>query len=265
MSGYRRCRLTQSRGCSLISAIKGSFTGRTKDWPTAYPDIVAAADANDWAWIIKMGRGLFNLAGHGSIRDAGISEQDAEDHFKKKLSWHQELLLLKQKFIKKCIDSRSDHWTTLEAKDKQDLQDYIVLQQFREDQKRALRSLKAYLTSAAAKKGERGSELTALLSSTTTTEIINGEFDTIKPEYMAKVWHAPAVVKFADLLELLEGKGRTGSGSFWSSMQEPIRHVHPERKGPKVTYTEADSELKDIWAILVKQYSDDVQGLAMLA
>ena len=54
--------------------ITGTFTGNTKDWRNAYTTIVATADAHGWAWIIKMGRKLFNLAGHGSIIDADITD-----------------------------------------------------------------------------------------------------------------------------------------------------------------------------------------------
>ena len=242
--------------------ISGTFTGNTKDWSAAYTNIVATADAHGWAWIIKMGKQLFNLAGHGSIKDADITDDQAESHFNKGYSaWRQEMSVMKQEICKKHIDTRSGVYTQLEDTEKKELREYIIFREFCNAQKKALRSLKAFLTSTTAKKGARGSELTAILSTPTVREIIDGDFTRIRKDDITQVWHTPAVTKFADILELLEGKGRSGAGSFWSSMQESIRSVNPMKKGTPATFTDADTELKETWQILAKQYKDDVEGL----
>ena len=44
-------------------------------------------------------------------------------------------------------------------------------------------------------------------------------------------------------------------------MQESIRSVNPMKKGTPATFTDADTELKETWQILAKQYKDDVEGL----
>ena len=125
--------------------INGTFTGNTKDWSAAYTTIVATVDAHGWAWIIKMGRHLFNLAGHGSINDADITDEQAETHFNKGYNaWRQEMTVMRQEICKKHIDTRSEEYTQLEDKEKKDLREYIIFREFCNAQKKALRSLKAF-------------------------------------------------------------------------------------------------------------------------
>jgi DNA/RNA-binding domain of Phe-tRNA-synthetase-like protein len=63
------------------------------------------------------------------------------------------------------------------------------------------------------------------------TSIINGENEKIDLETVEQIWDMPVVQIWADILALFEGKGRSGSSSFWSMMCAAVKSVNPKIKG----------------------------------
>jgi hypothetical protein len=65
------------------------------------------------------------------------------------------------------------------------------------------------------------------------TSIINGEMEEIDLETADQIWYMPVVKLWEDILALFEGKGRSGSSSFWSIMCAAIKSVNPNDKSRK--------------------------------
>jgi hypothetical protein len=55
------------------------------------------------------------------------------------------------------------------------------------------------------------------------TSIINGEHENIDLDMAEKIWEMSVVKLWADILALFEGKGQSGSSSFWSMMWHRMR------------------------------------------
>jgi hypothetical protein len=66
----------------------------------------------------------------------------------------------------------------------------------------------------------------------------------------------PVVQLWADILALFEGKGRSGSSSFWSMMCAAVKSVNPKIKGHPGDFAVARNDLQQAWQGLLK----DVPG-----
>ena len=69
-----------------------------------------------------------------------------------------------------------------------------------------------------------------------------------------KIWYMPVVKLWTDILTLFEGKGRSGSSSFWSIMCAAIKSVNPNDKSTSQTsdFALARNELQSAWQNLKK-------------
>jgi hypothetical protein len=79
------------------------------------------------------------------------------------------------------------------------------------------------------------------------TCIINGENEKIDLETAEQIWDMPVVWLWADILELFEGKGRSGSSSFWSMMCSTVKSVNPKIKGHPGDFAVAHNDLQQAW------------------
>ena len=74
----------------------------------------------------------------------------------------------------------------------------------------------------------------------------------------------PVVRLWADILALFEGKGRSGSSSFWSMMCAAVKSVNPKIKGHPGDFTVACNDLQQAWHGLLKMYQDENKPLEAL-
>jgi hypothetical protein len=96
------------------------------------------------------------------------------------------------------------------------------------------------------------------------TSIINGENEKIDLETAEQIWDMPVVQLWADILALFEGKGRSGSSSFWSMMCAAVKSVNPKIKGHPGDFTVARNDLQQAWHGLLKMYQDENKTLKAL-
>jgi len=78
-----------------------------------------------------------------------------------------------------------------------------------------------------------------------------------------KIWYMPVVKLWTDILTLFEGKGRSGSSSFWSIMCAAIKSVNPNDKSTSQTsdFALARNELQSAWQNLKKMYENESSPL----
>jgi hypothetical protein len=70
---------------------------------------------------------------------------------------------------------------------------------------------------------------------------------------------------WADILALFEGKGRSGSSSFWSMMcAAAVKSVNPKIKGFPGDFAVARNDLQQAWHGLLKMYQDENRPLEAL-
>jgi hypothetical protein len=74
----------------------------------------------------------------------------------------------------------------------------------------------------------------------------------------------PVVKLWADILALFEGKGRSGSSSFWSMMYAEVKSVNPKLKGHPGDFAVARNDLQQAWHGLLKMYQDENKPLEAL-
>ena len=96
------------------------------------------------------------------------------------------------------------------------------------------------------------------------TCIINGENEKIDLETAEQIWDMPVVRLWADILALFEGKGRSGSSSFWSMMCAAVKSVNPKIKGHPGDFAVARNDLQQAWHGLLKMYQDKNKPLEAL-
>ena len=83
-------------------------------------------------------------------------------------------------------------------------------------------------------------------------------------ETAEQIWHMPVVQLWADILALFEGKGRSGSSSFWCMMCTAVKFVNPKIKGHPVDFAVARNDLQQAWHGLLKMYQDENKPLEAL-
>jgi hypothetical protein len=77
----------------------------------------------------------------------------------------------------------------------------------------------------------------------------------------AHVWDMPVVKLWANILALFEGKGCSGSSSFWSMMCTTVKSVIPNNKGQPGDFALARNELQNAWQGLAKMYENNTSPL----
>ena len=69
---------------------------------------------------------------------------------------------------------------------------------------------------------------------------------------------------WVDILTLFEGKGSSGSSSFWSMMCAAVKSVNPKIKGNPGDFAVARNDLQQAWHGLLKMYQDENKPLEAL-
>jgi hypothetical protein len=96
------------------------------------------------------------------------------------------------------------------------------------------------------------------------TSIINGDNEEIDLETAEHIWDMPVIKLWADIFALFEGKGRSGSSSFWIMMCAAVKSVNPSDKAQLDDFALARNELQSAWQSLSKMYENESSPLAML-
>jgi hypothetical protein len=102
------------------------------------------------------------------------------------------------------------------------------------------------------KGGPKSGQLRQLFMTTHMTSIINGYNEDIDLETAEQIWEMPVIKLWADILALFEGKGRSGSSSFWSMMCAAVKSVNPSDKTQLSDFALARNELQIAWQSLSK-------------
>lgn len=239
------------------------FSGKPGDWPETKTEIVDAFNSAGAGFVNAMGEQLFKYAGSGDYsvwEEAGLKK-----HFKEK-NWPIQLISLRSEITKRTLDVKSEEYTGLSDDDKKELRDFKVLEWFQAANRACIKALKDHLVPKKDKGGPQAVQLRQIFMTSAVTDIINGD-GKVELKTAEEIWKFPAVTIYADLLALFEGKGRSGTSSFWSIMTAAIKSVNPRIKGnpgDSTAYTVARGELQTAWQALKKMYEDEDDPLEAL-
>ena len=239
------------------------FSGKPGDWPETKTEIVDAFNSAGAGFVNAMGEQLFKYAGSGDYsvwEEAGLKK-----HFKEK-NWPIQLISLRSEITKRTLDVKSEEYTGLSDDDKKELRDFKVLEWFQAANRACIKALKDHLVPKKDKGGPQAVQLRQIFMTSAVTDIINGD-GKVELKTAEEIWKFPAVTIYADLLALFEGKGRSGTSSFWSIMTAAIKSVNPRIKGNQgdsTAYTVARGELQTAWQALKKMYEDEDDPLEAL-
>jgi hypothetical protein len=100
---------------------------------------------------------------------------------------------------------------------------------FRQANTRVIKALRDHLLPKKAEKGgPKTAQLRQLFMTAQMAAIVDGEHTEINLETAECIWTMPVVKLWADILALFEGKGYSGSSSFWSLMCNAVKSVNPK-------------------------------------
>jgi hypothetical protein len=200
-------------GAMVIGGDK--FSGKPGDWADVKTEIVSAIETVGYSYITKMGAHLFSAPGsgdHGHVEDG-----DLEKHFKKQM-WPTQLRSIQSQVTKSTLDAKCKEYQKLTDDEKTELLDWKGIEWFRQSNSRVIKALRDHLLPKKEKGGPKSAQLWQLFMTSQMTCIINGENEKIDLETAEQIWDMPVVRLWEDILAHFEGKGRSGSSSFWSMM-----------------------------------------------
>ena len=94
--------------------------------------------------------------------------------------------------------------------------------------------------------------------------IINVDNEEIDLETTEHIWDMPVIKLWADILALFEGKGRSGSSSFWIMMCAAVNSVNPSVKAQLGDFALARNELQSAWQSLSNMCKNEASPLATI-
>ncbi len=247
-----------------ITGIGGDkFSGKPSDWPETKTEIIACLEANGYSYISKTGTTLFHFAGSGDHDH--LEDDDLQEHYEKKL-WPTQLRSIRSQVTKSTLDVKCEEYQSLTDDEKADLRDYKVVEWFRRSNSKVVKALCDHLLPKRKKGGPKTGQLRQLFMTAQMTSIINSEMEEIDLDTADKIWYMPVVKLWEDILALFEGKGRSGSSSFWSIMCAAIKSVNPNDKSTSQTsdFALARNELQSVWQSLKKVYENESAPLEAL-
>ena len=108
----------------------------------------------------------------------------------------------------------------------------------------------------ASSKGNMAQQLRNLLRTDQVVKLLNGDTSDFPEEMENTPWKQPAVKMWMSILDLFEGKGKSGANSFYATMRSTVASVHPQKKAP-ADFATAKLELEALYATLkvLKGYS----------
>ena len=199
------------------------FGGHPRNFADAKAIICAHSKKAGVAWIATAGEGLLKAKGKLSSDDYADDDKMTE-FFTDETNYFKELPVIKMKAYKKSIDTKSDLFTSLTAAGKKELQASTLELYFQDANCSFIHALREYFAprdcaKQASSKGNMAQQLRNLLRTDQVVKLLNGDaFDF--PEEMEKTpWKQPAVKMWMSILDLFEGKGKSGANSFYATMR----------------------------------------------
>jgi hypothetical protein len=183
-----------------------------------------------------------------------------QEHYEKKM-WQTQLRSIRSQVTKSTLDAKCEEYQSLTDDEKADLRDYKVVEWFRRSNSKVVKAMRYHLLPKKEKGGPKTGQLRQLFMMAQMTSIINGEMEEIDLDTADKIWYMPVVKLWADILALFEGKGRSGSSSFWSIMCAAIKSVNPNDKSQMSDFALARNELQSVWQSLKKMYENESSPL----
>ena len=155
-----------------------------------------------------------------------------------------QIRLIRSLVTKITLDAKCEQYQSLTDDEKADLRDYKVVEWFRRSNSRVVKALSQNFCQRNKKKGgPKTGQIRQLFMTAQMTSIINGDNEEIDLETADKIWYMSVVKLWEDILALFEGKGRSGSSSFWSLMCDDIKSVNPNDKAKVGDFALARNEL----------------------
>jgi hypothetical protein len=145
-----------------------------------------------------------------------------------------------------------------------------VLEWFNQSNTRVIKALRHHLVPKKDKGGPKSAKLRQFFMTSQKrlqmTSIINGEHEEIDLDVAKQIWDMPVVKLWAeaDILALFEGKGRSGSSSFWSMMCSAMKSVNSKIKEQQGDFAVARNDLHHTWQGLLKMYENEKSPLEAL-
>jgi hypothetical protein len=245
-----------------ITGIGGDkFSGKPSDWPDTKTEIIGWLEACGYSYIAKTGTILFHFAGSGDHDH--LEDGDLERHYASKM-WPTQLRSIRSQVTKSTLDVKCEEYQSLSDDEKLNLRNYKVVEWFRRSNSRVVKALRDHLLPKREKGGQKSGQLRQLFMTAHMTSIINGDNEEIDLETAEHIWDMPVIKLWADILALFEGKGRSGSSSFWSMMCAAVKSVNPSDKAQLGDFALARNELQSAWQSLSKMYENEASPLATL-
>ena len=243
------------------------FSGLPKDWPEGKATVCRVAKRAGISFLLEAGNILFKA--HGELDSNALHDEDAMLGFFDDKGWNKTLMCVKMQVSKKTIDHKNAYYETLTDEEKQELEENNWRTHFQDANSVLLDGLRKYMgvtktTKASNARGNNNAQIRAILHTDEILRIINDDwgesgFDDGTPIYDYP-WENPAVKVWCKLLDLFEGKGKTGTNSYYSTMRATVGSVNPSRNNA-ADFVHAKAELESIFATLKTQYAGDVDGL----
>ena len=237
------------------------FSGKSGDWADVKTKIISATEASGYSYITKMGAILCHFAGSGDHNH--IEDDDLEKHFEKKM-WPTQLRSIRSLVTKSTLHAKCEEYLKFTDDEKTDLRDWKVVEWFKQSNSRVVKALRDQLLTKKEKGGSKSAQLRQLFVTSQMTSIIDGDHEDVDLDMAAHVWDMPVVKLWADILALLEAKGRSGSSNFWIMMCTAVKSVNPNKKGQPGDFALARNELQNAWQGLAKIYENDTSPLEAL-
>jgi hypothetical protein len=213
------------------------------------------------SYIAKTGTILFHFA--DSDNHDHLEDGDLERHYASKM-WQMQLRSIRSQVTKSTLDVKCEEYQSLSDDQKLNLRDYEVVEWFRRSNSRVVKALRDHLLPKKEKGGLKCGQLRQLFMTAQMTSIINDDNEEIDLETTDHIWDMSVIKLWADILALFEGKGRSGSSSFWSMMCATVKSVNPSDKAQLGDFALASNELQSVWQSLSKMCENEASPLATI-
>lgn len=242
-----------------------TFTGLPKDWPDAKAIICRVCKRAGLSWMLEAGNILFKA--YGELEDA--TDEDQVEAFFTRKGYFKTLMSVKMQVSKKTISHKNAYYESLNDDEKKELEENNWVTYFQDANSTFLSALRNYMavtktSKASNARGNNNAQIRSILHNDEVLRVINDDFSELPFDEKTLIfdypWEQPAVWAWYKLLDLFEGKGKTGVNSYYSTMRTTVGSVNPNRTNA-TDFVQAKAELESLFATLKTQYAEDVEGL----
>ena len=207
------------------------FDGYPRNFADAKALIYARSKKAGVAWILTAGEGLLKAKGKLSS-DELTDDAKMEESFNEDTDYFKRLPVIKMAACKRAIDTKSELFTGLNAQGKRDLQASTLEMYYQDANCSFIHALREYFApkecaKQASSKGNMAQQLRNLLRTDQVVKLLNGDTSDFPEEMENTPWKQPAVKMWMSILDLFEGKGKSGANSFYATMCSTVASVHP--------------------------------------